>query len=247
MSYKICITGDSWGCGEWMHTKDHGYTVSHYGLEHFLRYPIYGSKIGSNYVVNVSQPGSDNLSSITRLEPQFKLQDFDFVFWFVSEPLRQIERSGIDNDFLDSFKRIGIQYETIDAISYNQMLDWNRLFMIESFKRANDLNRKIYCIGSTTKLDESLVSQFPNLVCYIPSLAEWLYNDFDHPKIWQSRWLDYIENKLTIETLDRLIIDKKVQDSLHEKRYADLFYPDGQHPNRFGFKLLYDKIVKELF
>jgi hypothetical protein len=247
MSYKICITGDSWGCGEWTFTKEHGYTVTHFGLEHFFRYPIYGSNVASYQVVNVSQPGSDNLSSVTRLIPQLEIQDFDFIFWFASEPLRQIERSGLDGNVLDSFNRIGVDYQAISHISYDNILDWNRRFMIESLHKANGLGKKIYCIGSTTKLDESLFNQFPNLVCYVPSLAEFLYNDFKHPKIWQSRWLDYIEDKLTVETLDKFVEDKKVQDSLHDKKYADLFFPDGQHPNRFGFKLLYDKIVKELF
>lgn len=229
---NICIIGDSWGCGEWGLDSNFGYSVTHHGIEQYLRYPaIDGPDINSCHVVNVSTPGASNIKALIRANAQFKIQEFDYVFWFITDPLRQLHT---------------FNYDELVDITYDKLLELQSLFLTDSLKLANSFNKKIYCIGGAFKITKEVINQYENLVCYIPSLSEWLCPNYTHPCVWQSNWLDYIERKLTLEALDRLVIDKQIQDSLdHDSRFEKYFKPDGSHPNRFSHKLLYDKIVKD--
>lgn len=74
---KILITGDSWGCGEWLN-KDGDYHVAHSGIEQYLQDDGYEVK-------NVSVGGNNNLQSLELA----KSESFDHLIFFFTDPLRQ--------------------------------------------------------------------------------------------------------------------------------------------------------------
>lgn len=226
---NICIVGDSWGCGEWDRVPDYGYTVTHLGIEQFLRYPPEsGAKC---LVTNLSVGGSDNLSSLGRLHTALQVQTFDLVLWFISDPLREMA-------YFD--------HESVETFGYQQLIDFNDAWLLTTLQSAEKLGQDIYCLGGSTKLQKAMFDQFTKLKLYMPSVAEWLCPTYRHPRLWQSNWLKFVDTKFDLETLDRLIFDKRLQDSLAaDKRYSDFFMPDGGHPNRHGHHLLYHKIARD--
>lgn len=108
---RILIIGDSWGCGEWnylcpdsllplgenWHQAESLYCVSHRGLQKYLS--DYGC-----YVHNLSKGKGSNMQALKYLDPvgphgpsEDAGRCYDYVFWFVTDPLRDHEvTSGIE-------------------------------------------------------------------------------------------------------------------------------------------------------
>jgi hypothetical protein len=225
---KICIAGDSWACGEWgrnisikqrLFNGQSSLFVLHTGLQFFLE--------KKHKVINVGLGGSSNFQAVDRLSNAMHKDNFDYIFYFQTDPLR-------DSNFetFEKYKSIRIQ---------DIALEQNNLLKM-TYDKLNRLNKTVYAIGGASKLNDELLTNYTNIVSYIPSLAEFLVKGYTHPLFWQSQWLDYIENKCNIECLDILLKYKSMQDGLMQDRYAKYFQPDGRHPNKYSHKLLYDKI-----
>jgi hypothetical protein len=214
---KFCIAGDSWGCGEWGEEQGR-YQILHTGLEFFLTQ--------HHQVCNLSQGAASNNFAVGQLTQALQHDEFDYIFWFQTDPLRDITN---------------LFYEK--NLTFDRLLEENRQQMGKVYCALNNLGVKIHCIGGGSKLDLDLIKLYPNLIAYIPSVTEWAEPDYVHPAIWTSWWEKLIVRQLDIDSLDKLVDCKRVQDSLAE--YKKYFWPDGSHLNRTGHKMLFDKISKD--
>ena len=216
---KFCIAGDSWGCGEWGDDDQGNYRVLHAGLEFFLKQ--------QHQVRNVSMGSASNNYAIGRLTHVLQHDQFDHIFWFQTDPLRDTTN---------------LLHE--ENLTFDRLLEENRQQIDRVYRVLNKLGVKIHCIGGCSKLDLELMAQYPNLIAYIPSVTEWAEPDYIHPSIWISWWEKLIVRQMPIDSLDQLVECKKMQDRLAD--YKKYFWPDGKHLNRLGHQLLFDKISKDV-
>ena len=220
---KICITGDSWGAGVWdnFDKKDpKSYGIIHKGLEHFLKQ--------NHTVINVSLGGSSNIQAIKRLTRILQKQQFDYIFWFITDPLRDKDRSWFNKS----------------GITYNELLQETNNLEEESYKLAYSLNHVIHCIGGAHKINLELIRKYSSLNPHIISFTEFLLPKYQHPEIWSSKgWLTEIANYADLETLNKIIKNRDKQIELFN--YKDLFWPDGNHPNIKAHEILYNKICAD--
>ena len=218
---KICIFGDSWACGEWDWDNQKKYSIAHKGLEFFLS--------ESHEVINLGHGGLSNKEAILRLKDRLQVSEFDYIFWFKTDPLRDLRPYICLKDA---------------NLTYDHLLKLKKQQTLESYNSLNKLGVKVHCIGGAEKLDLPKLNNYPNLVPFIPCLTELLNPNFKHPEIWSSDWLHLLNKQLNLECLDKLLVEKRKQDKLRE--FKEEFWPDGNHPNRESHKKLYDIICKEL-
>ena len=227
----ICIFGDSWGVGEWERdpvTKEHVNT--HKGLEQYLL------DKGHN-VTNISLPGTSIDRTCNKLiVTLLSVKSFDLCFWFKTDPMRnyKVPLEGYEEYFSSKGK---MTFEDIIADKDKQSdLSYNRL---------NELGITIHCIGGLSKLNIELMSKYKNLVPYIPSMIEFLIPEYEHPILCPTAWYKHFKYKqFELECLDKMLACEKAFDRLREE-YPNLFWPDGNHPNRYGHQLLFEKICKD--
>jgi len=215
---KILIGGDSWGCGEWTWLSKRKYGVSHKGLEQYLCDDGFS-------VVNSSQGGSSNGKSIRRLAQQLEIGNYDYIIWFQSDPLRDLE------------------YKTFNSLftSYQQVLDCSNQLLNSSYEMLNQLDNKIICIGGCSKLDPD-IRNYKNLIPLVDSMIELIIPHIAAPNIWCNDWLHYIDSNANESFFDSLLVDKKIQEKITAE---PIMNPCGYHPNRNGHRILFD-VVKKL-
>lgn len=217
---KICILGSSWGCGEWRDRPP--IYVTHRGLEHYFQ------EIGAT-VLNFSEPGASNEFSLRKLTTALETHSFDYIFWFQSVPLTSLRP---------------YTYFNKEKITYADLVFENTRLANEAYSNFNSLEIPIYCIGGGSILIMDKIVKYKNLYPIIPSITKLIYPDYIDPLIWQFEWSRYINQQFDLESLDLLLEDKKKQDQLFE--FKDYFWPDGRHPNRYGYKIVFDFIVNKL-
>lgn len=215
----IVIAGDSWGCGEWGEHPEKGYSLLHQGIEHYLK------NLGLN-VVNLSLPGGSNSFATYRLS-NFNLTVNDKIIWFQTDPIRDLR------PYNTNFTNIIKNYDSFIK-EQNSLLD-------STYKKLNDLNISICCIGGCSKLNLVLLQKYNNLIPLIPSAIQFFYPDYNHPDIWTSEWINYITANCTLDFIEP---QKLKQDLLYENEYSEFFYPDGKHMNRKAHKVLTDYIIR---
>ena len=211
---SILILGDSWGLGEWDFNP---YKVRHAGLQHYLE--------EAGYVVcNQSRPGSSNKGSITRIRKS-NLQNFDYVFWIQSDPLRDL--------------RPYSQFHELTNVEL--MIEQNKILLNQSYYLLNALDHPIHCIGGCAKLEVELMKPHANLIPFIPSILEYIHPDEKQPDIWISDWINKIPKNFS--DFERLISIKKYIDSWSTNpKFREYFYPDGFHPNRKAHAKIFDYV-----
>lgn len=220
---KICIFGDSWACGEWgWDSETNEYKVLHCGLQAFL------SK--NHDVTNLGQGGISNAIAIEKLKDALQQNTFDYIFWFKTDPLRDLRP-------YNRFYQTKLSFSDIEYWSTDQSLD--------AYRTLDNLRIPIICIGGAGKLCLDKMKNFSNLVPYIPSLIEMLYPHYKHSTIWFSDWIRYVGKQFDLESIEKFSKLKNNQDNLQFKPYRELFYPDGKHPNRHAHEILYKKICKD--
>jgi len=219
----ILITGDSWGRGEWGHDENGRYANLHAGLQFYLEQD-------KHTVENVSIPGGHNRDAFTKMMEV--LGDHDLIIWLKADPLRDL----IPEDY-DSIKH--------DFTTYAELLTESKRLSKRAYADFASCGKKIHCIGGGGKLDIELISQHKNLVPLMPSITEFVLKDhnFQHPELWASDWIFLIDKRFDLDSIDLLLDNKRRQDSLGKHgSYKKYFWPDGDHPNRHGWKMVYDHI-----
>lgn len=219
---RICIVGCSWGEGVWG-DPDQGGGIIDPGLGGFLENDGY-------YVVNVSTAGQSNYLGYHRLVSQEPV-NFDYIIWFFTDPIRDLRSNN---------------FEIFDSadINFEKILEIQHKLTVNAFENFNSLNKPIYCLGGTVKLDLELIKNYKNLIPIIPCITEFLEPTYVHPKLWQSDWINKIDKQFSLECLDKFLVEKNKQDNL--RNYKKYFWPDGGHPNKLGHQKIYEKICLEV-
>ena len=220
---KIVIGGDSWGVREWGDSEE-----IHRGIWQYFE--------EDGHEVNMSAiPGECNIIIINHLKNVVSspLHHYDFIFWFQSDPLRDLK----------PYDDFGTRLKT-----YDDLLVECDFLLDKTYNFLNSIGKKIYCIGGCSKLNLDLMKKYNNLYPLIESVTEFILPNYQHPKLWYSDWIKVVD-KLDIESIDLLLEDKLKQDSLADtniEEHKKYFWPDGGHPNRHGHKIIYDFIIKNI-
>lgn len=196
------------------------YQILHKGLETYFTDRGYS-------VLNISKSKLSNVEQIELLKSSNYRSNL--VLWIQSDPLMDLR-----------------PYENFETkfTTYQQLLDEQNILINKTYSELNTLDQTIYCFGGSSKLNLDLIENYSNLIPLVPSIPEFLLPNFVHPEIWQSDWYTLVGRQFDIASIDKLLHNKKIQDSL--ETYKDLFWPDGNHPNRHGLKILFDFVIKEL-
>jgi len=195
--------------------------IIHLGLQQFF------TDIGYE-VINLSIPGSSNKHTIQKIKEFVTISNDEFVIlWIQTDALRDLRPY---KNFKETFQ------------TYDQIIDWQRNQLYETYKELNSFKRKIICLGGVSKIHLDLIRDFNNLDPVIPSIIEWLIPNFTAAALNFSDWTDLIGRQFSITDLDRLVYAKKIQDAVYD--YPDVFYPDSVHPNLKAHKMIFDFLVK---
>lgn len=186
--------------------------ISHKGLELYLTTAGYD-------VVNTSEGASSNKEAISRLIDVID-NNINLVIFIQTDPLRDLRPF---DGFKDQFK------------TYDQLIEYQNYSLSITYDQLNNIGKPIICLGGCSKLNLSLIKNFSNLVPLIPSIPEWLEPDYTMPEIWFSDWWHEIGRQFDIDSLDKLLQNKKMQDLLESKKYEKYFHPDGRHANRHAW------------
>jgi len=212
----VLIAGDSWAAGEWGFENPGSYVVLHRGLEQYLR--------DSGYtVINKSVPGGSNRLAVELIKPTHSEIS---VIWFQTDPIRDLR----------PYKGFKSKYTT-----YEDILLAQKQLLLQTYSELNELDLKIICIGGCSRLDFSLIKDCSNLIPFIPSAIEFLLPQYTHPEIWFSDWYDLIDKQFDIDSVNKFLYNKQLQDGLRDQK--DLFWPDGIHPNRHGHRLIFEHLM----
>jgi len=219
---KILITGDSWGRGAWGHDQHGRYANVHPGLQYFLEQD-------GHQVTNVSRPGGHNQEACWNMLP--KLDDeHDIILWIQADPLRDL----MPEDY-DPIKH--------DYTSYDDLIDASRRLQSKAYEAFANTGKIIHCLGGGGKLDLKLMEPYPNLIPLVPSITELVLDGYEHPRLWASDWIFLVDRQFDLGSIDKLLVEKRKQDSLAIiSKYKKYFFPDGQHPNELGWKVVYQYI-----
>lgn len=208
----IIIIGDSWGCGEWS-GDDKPYRVTHRGLEHYL------IEQGC-HVTNLSKPGGSNKDMVNALEVTLPIYNPHFVFWFQTDPIRDLRP---------------YDQETFPKSS-SELIEIGNEILENTYSELNDIGVKIHCMGGVANLKKS-IEKYPNLIPVIPSIVEM----FEGPVIdfWISDWINSPYLRLSEDFL--LELEVHPQHTLPK----EWFFPDGVHPNREAHYKIFEGILKQ--
>lgn len=219
---KILITGDSWGRGEWTWDREGNYYNSHAGLQAYM-------EEDGHQVTNVSHEMGSNLSAFVALKKALEHQHYNAVIWLHTDPLR---------DLRPEYNSIKLDYT-----SYDDLMSASRGLQARAYEDFSSLGSKIYCIGGCGKHDKDAILAHNNLHLLIASVPELLLDDYTHPELWASDWIRVVDRHFDLDSLQKLLVNKARQDSLGSKAsYKKLFWPDGHHPNRQAWRMIYDYI-----
>lgn len=211
---SILIVGDSWGLGEWDFNP---YEVRHTGLQHYL-------EEAGHTVLNKSVAGSSNKAVVSNLLKS-NLQDFDYIFWIQSDPLRDL--------------RPYQQFHKLTNIEL--MIKQSKILLDSTYSLLNSIGKPIHCLGGCAKLDLDLLKLHNNLIPFMPSIWEFIYSDEIHPLLCFSDWIDKIPKDF--EDFEKLVRIKQYIDSwTTNPKFREYFYPDGFHPNRKAHQKIFDHI-----
>lgn len=229
MIKSYCISGDSWGCGEWRPQDTTFPGGKQYDLHRFLL-------LYNNIVGDISLPGEHNPYTIARLKDYliYSPIDYDYVIWFQSNPLRRPEFI----DVLKSAKDF--------SLNYDFFIDTGNIYLSEDYHNLNSIGKRIYCIGGVSKLNTQLMAQYTNLVPLLESFPEFLYPDRPHPNLCIDEWMKYIERQVKLDDLEKIQQEHAKMFKWATKEYGEFFNLGDSHPNRQAYALLSEYITSNI-
>lgn len=236
----ILIAGCSWGVGElirqdlWNHT-DMEANINHKGLEQYL---IESGKS----VKNLSIIGNSNTGTCSSLEgyvERYGASDIEEVYVFQTEYTRDYQfKFDEDYDNLTNF------------------FDLSGIFISRFYHRlsrfATANNVRINLIGGVSDIPwvNEIEETYPGLKVACQSLTNLILNNdhnIDKPVIslYRSKSFELVNDLkkiLGVSCLPDLTeeIDRGWQREMLFIQHPEYFYPDGVHPNRYSYKILYD-------
>lgn len=229
MIKSYCISGDSWGCGEWRPYETNFPGGKQYDLQRQLL-------AFNNIVGDISLPGEHNPYTIRRLKEYIEHSpvEFDYVIWFQSDPLRRPEFI----DVLKSAKEF--------SLDYNFFIETSNRYLDDDYHKLNSIGKPIYCIGGISKLNVDLMSQYPNLIPFVESFPEFLYPNRLHPALCVGEWMQHIERQVKLDALDKIQQDHANMMRWATDEYSEFFNVGDSHPNTQAYNLLSNYIMNNI-
>ena len=230
MNKNCVIFGDSWAMGEWHSTLSGILPVpvtrlAHRGIQSYLEHDGYT-------VTNLSVSGAGNLHIAEQFVNYANNIDLsDTVIIFVqTDPIRDC----INNDS----KEWWADKQTPSELAQRQTEK-----LKECYQLLSTVPYTINCIGGCHPLDIEEIKKHSNLKPLLESIMQHLTAN-TIPTLWRSdNWTNHIHYKfISREMLDYVC----EQEELREQLPKQYFWPDGWHPNRQGYKVVYD-YIKDLF
>jgi len=234
---KIFIGGDSWARGE--HPNFH-----HLGLQQYF--------VEEGYqVINSSVLGASNYDSIDILNNDLReqYQSGDLIFWVQTDPLRDLRGpKPLYHRLVPQITSAKGIYSLMDILLHNS---YRKLEAV-----GNNYSATIYAIGGLCSVGDvglfnfinPIVTSWPRLL--VGDIPKYKQVDWSKFAIWCSDWT---AEQLGINPIvyDHDLAKKVIleADELNQNRKIfnePIFSPDGQHPNRYGHKILYDYIKAKL-
>lgn len=191
----------------------HDNLVYHPGLSLYLT--------EDNYEVTNRSKGGKRIYELLD-EP---IDEFDYIFIFAPDPLR-----GFEEEEFRKYK------------SYNEVIALTHTLQDKYYSEWNALGKDLYMIGGGFKLEDSIISKYSNLHIVIPSMIEYLYPNFTHPPLQPGAWVNWIDNRFSLEDIDKFITGKDEHERTTSKEFELYFSPDGYHMNHLAHKRLFEYI-----
>jgi hypothetical protein len=237
---KFFIMGDSWGVGEWEWQDKILHSIPNTGLDYYL------TNLGHT-VKNISAGSAGNFGQLRHAYYTLEEHsDYDYIIWFHTEPLRDIQQILIDDP--DEGQRY------FPNFNINQF-DWSLHYILnENYKYAQMIYNKFkipFVIVEGQSPAASLDDSYTFMSNRINWLQELLELNFSPPlnsfgswqkleKIFEHYQMDMKQYVLTHEVeLDNIkIIEDKAK--LSDK------FPDSGHPSRQCFEQLAHRLADML-
>lgn len=215
----IVTCGDSWSKGEW-NIINNKLNVSHPGINQYFK--------NDNYFVQ-NLRGFSNYISINKLKTYLETNSPDIIFYFFTDPFRDL--ADINNQHCFS----NFQHK---ASNFDDFLNLHKTLLSQSLQLMDELNTKIYVLGGCQRL---LKKKFKNIEIIVEAISELVCPEYTHPDYWDSGWTSFLNFEAA--EFDRRLFDliehhHKLQWNMETDQFANMFRPDGRHPNRHAhFKL----------
>ena len=229
MKKNVILFGDSWAMGEWqkpLGVLPHLIKLTHRGLQSYL-------ERDGHIVANLSIAGAGNRKIIQHFTEQidrYETDDADIIF-VQTDPIRDCIDSNSERWWSD--KQTPAEFKEQQFKKQKQC-----------YELLANLPYKIYCIGGCHPLNLDLIKQFDNLVPVMTSMMQELAPDQTIPTVWRSdNWTDHIDQKYISKAMLDFICE---EERLREELPRDYFWPDGWHPNRYGYEIIYDKLKSNI-
>jgi hypothetical protein len=241
----IMIAGDSWGCGEWKFHKGNYYPeLLHKGLEQYL------VDDGHN-VINVSKGGISNLDIINRMQKwagRYRDVAIDKVFVFQTEFSRDFKH----REYISAYDVDDWNISTVDEL----ISIWIERFYHRLSEFAQSKNCKVYLLGGVadTMWFDNMENDYPGCSIACQSVTSLLISNNSRVSQPVFSWLtsddELLVSRLKQSTdiaklLDQINLGVEREATLAE--HPKLFFPDGRHPNRHGYKILFNFLKENQF
>jgi len=235
---KIFIAGDSWGGGEYNNVNGTVTGISHKGIEQYFT--------NDGYTVNNSSVGGMcNRTAIQRLRLDLETshKDGDIIFWIQTEAVRDLVIPDPDDKNRVIYPLTNPVQLAGGIINLYRQLSNTRYNELDTLSKQ--FNTVIYAIGGCGSLFIDDIIKYSNLIPLIPSCVELIsgkYPEFQFIGLWG---IDSIKLAEYPQQFARHIIDEF--DSIVQME--EIFKQPGfinRHPDRHGYKIVYDYIKQEL-
>lgn len=224
---KILTCGDSWSRGEW-DCNDQGHGVTHNGINDYFQ--------NSGYQIHNIHRFS-NKQSISELKKYLLTESPDVILYFFTDPFRDLV------DLKNPSRFIDFEYLAKDI---NSFVNLHQKLLNKSLKELDKIGKKIYILGGCQRLTKQ---KYKNIEILIESISELVCPEYTHPLYWDSGWSSFLKFEsvnFNRKFFDLVEANHKLQWSMETDEFAEMFRPDGLHPNRHAHYKLYDFLKKNL-
>ena len=243
---SIIIAGDSWGVGEFSEDGESRIgsdKVSHSGLQHYF-------EEHNQTILNLSKPGGSNVESFLRcanfIENNPRLQNrIKSIIVFQTEWVR---------DVMDGWHI----HECLESSLEDLKSQWVSRFYSRFSALSQKYNIPVYIIGgcSDTLWLDNMHIEYPGVQIVCQSLTNLLVDGnhrIEQPTLVSCQYhllekIILLKNNKISDSDKLLLINESTASKNRIKIWRSQkywFYPDGIHPNREGYKKLFEHLCTQ--
>ena len=228
---RILVDGDSWA-----YTWDPG-------LNQLRRLPGFPELLQRSWTVTCSARGGDsNRRSVDRVLHAHR--DYDLIIWIQTEPIRDWFISTADPEpklDLDQLMPLVESQGSLSTVMTQHLRQ-------HCYQPLNSIGKPVWLLGGCSKVAADQLKGFDNLTAVIPSISEFLLEDFadclyQDTHQWASR--EYADRVMSLGNVDLISewyavtsdITRKLNRWGQDQQY---FNPDKWHPNLLAHEQICD-------